>query len=108
MRRTRTTRISASWPRSGAPYEDGLIISVVPEPQARFAALMTGEVHVAEPPFDDVPAIMDGGELDIVVAENTGQNVFWEFAVHRPPFNDRRARLPVRRHATDAAPRVST
>ena len=86
----------------GAPYEDGLIITVVPEPQARLAALKTGEVHIAEPPFDDVPMIKKSGELDIVVAENTGQNVFWEFAVHRPPFNDARARLAVA-HATDAA-----
>lgn len=40
----------------GAPYMDGLVISVVPEPQARFAALKTGEVDIAEPPFDDVAA----------------------------------------------------
>ena len=90
----------------GAPYEDGLIISVVPEPQARLAALKTGEVHIAEPPFDDVPMIKDSGELEIVVAENTGQNVFWEFAVHRPPFNDVRARLAVA-HATDAATAIN-
>lgn len=90
----------------GAPYEDGLVISVVPEPQARFAALKTGEVHIAEPPFDDVPAIKTSGELEIIVAENTGQNVFWEFAVHRPPFNDVRARLAVA-HATDAATAIS-
>ena len=90
----------------GAPYEDGLVITVVPEPQARLAALKTGEVHIAEPPFDDVPSLQDSGELDIVVAENTGQNVFWEFAVHRPPFNDVRARLAVA-HATDAATAIS-
>jgi len=64
----------------GAPHEDGLIITVVPEPQARLAALKTGEVHIAEPPFDDVPMIKDEGDLSIIVAENTGQNVFWEFA----------------------------
>ncbi|MEM9812789.1 MAG: ABC transporter substrate-binding protein [Pseudomonadota bacterium] len=90
----------------GAPHEDGLVITVVPEPQARLAALRTGEVHIAEPPFDDVPAIKDEGELDIIVAENTGQNVFWEFAVHRPPFNDVRARKAVA-HATDAAAAIS-
>uniref|UniRef100_UPI00355A71CC ABC transporter substrate-binding protein n=1 Tax=Hyphomonas atlantica TaxID=1280948 RepID=UPI00355A71CC len=72
-----------------------MIITVVPEPQARLAALKPGEVHIAEPPFDDVPSIKSSGELSIVVAENTGQNVFWEFAVHRPPFNDKRARLAV-------------
>ncbi len=86
----------------GAPYMDGLTITVVPEPQTRLAALKTGEVDIAEPPFDDVADLKATGEFDIVVAENTGQNVFWEFAVHRPPFNDRRARLAVG-HATDPA-----
>ena len=37
-----------------------------------------------------------------MIAENTGQNVFWEFAAHRPPFNDVRARQAVA-YATDAA-----
>jgi peptide/nickel transport system substrate-binding protein len=86
----------------GAPYMDGLVIPTVPEPQARLAGLKTGAIHVAEPPLDDVPALKKSGELGIVIAENTGQNVFWEFAVHRPPFNDVRARRAVA-HATDAA-----
>ena len=86
----------------GAPYEDGLTIAVVPEPQARLAALKTGEVHIAEPPFDDVAALKESGELSIVVAENTGQNVFWEFATSRLPFSDKRARLAVG-YATDPA-----
>jgi peptide/nickel transport system substrate-binding protein len=86
----------------GAPYMDGLVISVVPEPQTRLAALKTGEVDIAEPPFDDVAALKESGELNIIVAENTGQNVFWEFAVHRPPFSDKRARQAVG-YATDAA-----
>lgn len=90
----------------GAPYEDSLVIAVVPEPQARLAALQTGEVHIAEPPFDDVAMLKESGELDIVVAENSGQNVFWEFAVHRPPFDDKRARLAVG-HATDAAAAIN-
>lgn len=86
----------------GAPYMDGLVITTVPEPQARLAGLKTGAIQVAEPPLDDVPALKDTGELDIVIAENTGQNVFWEFAAHRPPFNDVRARQAVA-YATDAA-----
>lgn len=90
----------------GAPHMDGLVITVVPEPQARLAALKTGEVHIAEPPFDDVEALKASGELNIVVAENTGQNVFWEFAAHRPPFNDKRARQAVG-YATDAAAAIS-
>ena len=76
---------------------------VVPEPRAVFRA-KTGEVHIAEPPFDDVDD-QDSGELEIVVAENTGQNVFGIY-VHRPPFNDVRARLAAA-HATDAATAIN-
>lgn len=86
----------------GAPYMDGLVISTVPEPQARLAGLKTGAIHVAEPPLDDVADLKKSKALDIVIAENTGQNVFWEFSAHRPPFNDVRARKAVA-HATDAA-----
>lgn len=85
----------------GAPHIDRLVVRTVPEPQTRLAALRTGEVHIAEPPFDDIPAIKEAGELDIVVADNTGQNVFWEFTISRPPFNDIRARQAVA-YATDA------
>jgi len=90
----------------GAPYMDGLVIATVPEPQARLAGLKTGEIHIAEPPLDDVAALKQSGELSIVIAENTGQNVFWEFAVHRAPFNDVRARQAVA-HATDAAAAIA-
>lgn len=86
----------------GAPHMDRLVVSVVPEPQARLAALKSGQVDIAEPPFDDVASLKASGALKIIVAENTGQNVFWEFAVHRPPFNDARARQAVG-YATDAA-----
>ena len=83
----------------GAPHMNRLVIPVVPEPQARLAGLQTGEIDIAEPPLDDVEALRESGELDVVVAENTGQNVFWEFA-DRPPFDDARARQAVA-HATD-------
>lgn len=86
----------------GAPYMDRLLVTTMPEPQARLAALQTGAAHVAEPPLDDVATLQRSGELKITIAENTGQNVFWEFAVHRPPFDDARARRAVA-HATDAA-----
>jgi len=85
---------------SGPPHIDRLIVRTVPEPQTRLAALRTGEVQVAEPPFDDIPAIKKEGKLKIVVAKNTGQNVFWEFTISRPPFNDIRARKAVA-YATD-------
>jgi peptide/nickel transport system substrate-binding protein len=80
---------------------DRLIVKTVPEAQTRFAGLTTGEIHIAEPPFDDIPAIKEAGELEIIVAENTGQNVFWEFTISRPPFDDIRARQAVA-YATDS------
>jgi peptide/nickel transport system substrate-binding protein len=85
---------------AGPVHLDRLIVRTIPEAQTRLAALRTGAVHIAEPPFDDIPDIQASGELDIVVADNTGQNVFWEFTTSRPPFDDIRARKAVA-HATD-------
>jgi peptide/nickel transport system substrate-binding protein len=85
----------------GPPHVDRLLVRTVPEPQTRLAALRTGEVHIAEPPFDSIPQMRQRGDLDIVIAENTGQNVFWQFTISRPPFDDIRARQAVA-HATDA------
>lgn len=90
----------------GAPYMGGLVITTVPEPQTRLAGLRTGEIQIAEPPLEDVPALIESGELKITTAENTGQNVFWEFSVHRPPFDDERVRQAVG-YATDAATAIS-
>ncbi|MCB1970235.1 MAG: ABC transporter substrate-binding protein [Geminicoccaceae bacterium] len=94
------TNFGRPFDNKGPVQFDRLVISTVPEAQTRLAGLQTGEIQVAEPPFDDVAAIRDSGELDIIVADNTGQNVFWEFAVHRPPFDDIRARQAVA-YATD-------
>jgi len=77
-----------------------LVIKTVPEPQTRLAGLKTGEISIAEPPFDDIAAIKKQGKLNVMVAKNTGQNVFWEFAINRPPFNDVRARQAIA-YATD-------
>ena len=90
----------------GAPYEDRLLVTTVPEPQARLAGLKTGAIDVAEPPLDDVAMLKESGDLAIVTAENTGQNVFFEFAVHRPPFDDARARQAVA-FATDPEAAIS-
>ncbi|TVP68953.1 MAG: ABC transporter substrate-binding protein [Rhodobacteraceae bacterium] len=87
---------------TGAPGFDRLLVRTIPEAQTRLAALRTGTVHIAEPPFDDIDAIRTEGLLDIVIAENTGQNVFWQFTTSRPPFDDIRARQAVAL-ATDPA-----
>ncbi len=84
----------------GPPYEDRLIIKEIPEAQTRLAGLKTGELDIAEPPLEEVESVKKDPNLKLYVAEKTGQNVFFEFAISRPPFNDVRARLAVA-HALD-------
>ncbi|MEO0801015.1 MAG: ABC transporter substrate-binding protein [Cyanobacteria bacterium J06642_2] len=80
----------------GAPYLDTLIVKQIPEPQTRLAGLQTGEIQViAEPPLEELESIESDEELNIYVAEKTGQNVFFEFTISRPPFDDIRARQAV-------------
>ena len=56
-RRTPTSRnFGKPVENDGPPHIDGCSIRTVPEPQTRLAALRTGEVHIAEPPFDDIEA----------------------------------------------------
>jgi peptide/nickel transport system substrate-binding protein len=80
----------------GAPYLDELIVKQIPEPQTRLAGLQTGELQIiAEPPLEELEAIRSDDSLELYVAEKTGQNVFFEFTVSRPPFDDIRARQAV-------------
>ncbi|MES1023377.1 ABC transporter substrate-binding protein [Gloeocapsa sp. BRSZ] len=93
----------------GVPYLDRLVVRQIPEAQTRLAGLQTGEVQlIVNPPLDDLDAVRNDANLELHVAENTGQNFFFEFTVSRPPFNDIRARQAVA-HAidVDAALRVA-
>lgn len=84
-----------------APYLDRLIVRQIPEAQARLAGLQTGEVQlVVNPPLDDLESVRSDPNLELHVAENTGQNFFFEFTISRPPFNDIRARQAIA-HAID-------
>lgn len=80
----------------GAPHLDRLIVRQIPEAQARLAGLQTGEVQlVVNPPLDDLDSVRNDNNLQMHVAQNTGQNFFFEFTISRPPFNDMRARQAV-------------
>lgn len=80
----------------GAPYLDQLIVRQIPEAQARLAGLQTGEVQlVVNPPLDDLDSVRNDNNLQMHLAQNTGQNFFFEFTISRPPFNDIRARQAV-------------
>lgn len=84
----------------GRPYADRLIIRTVPEAQTRLAGLKTGELDIIEPPLEDVPSIREDPAMTLHIAEATGQDVFFEFTVSRPPFDDERVRQAVA-HAVD-------
>jgi peptide/nickel transport system substrate-binding protein len=79
----------------GPAYLDQVIYRTMPEEQARLAALETGEVNLAEPPLEEVARLQQDSNFTINVAPNTGQLVFFEFAVHRAPFDDPRVRQAV-------------
>jgi peptide/nickel transport system substrate-binding protein len=59
-------------------------LSRFPEPQTRLAGLQTGEIEIiAEPPLEELEAIRSDDSLELYVAEQTGQNVFFEFTISR-------------------------
>ena len=79
----------------GPPLADRLILRTMPEAQTRVAGLRTGELQVIVPPIQEVKALQAEEGFDVFVAKGTGQNMFLQFAVNRPPFNDARARRAV-------------
>jgi peptide/nickel transport system substrate-binding protein len=79
----------------GPPKLDQLILRRMPEAQSRLAALKTNEVQIATPPMEDVDAVKSSPDMKLLTAEKTGQTIFFEFAISRPPFNDERARKAV-------------
>lgn len=79
----------------GAPLADRLVIRTIPEAQTRVAGLSTGELNVIAPPIQEIKALREDETVDVHVAAGTGQNMFLQFAVNRPPFNDARARRAV-------------
>ncbi|MGR3370226.1 MAG: ABC transporter substrate-binding protein [Sagittula sp.] len=79
----------------GAPKADRLVVRTMPEGQTRVAGLRTGELNVIVPPIQEVKALQEDDTVEVHVAKGTGQNMFLQFAVNRPPFNDARARRAV-------------
>jgi peptide/nickel transport system substrate-binding protein len=79
----------------GPAYLEQVIYRTMPEEQARLAALETGEVNMAEPPLEEVVRLQGDSNFTVNIAPNTGQLVFFEFAVHRAPFDDARVRRAV-------------
>jgi len=79
----------------GPPYADRLVVRTMPEGQTRVAGLKTGELQIIVPPTQDVKSLQANPDVEVYIAKATGQDMFLEFSVHRPPFNDERARQAV-------------
>lgn len=85
----------------GAPYLDHLIIRTEEDGFSRLSDLRWHDAHlISDPPLDALSEIRANEELEVYQASHTGQNVFLEFTVSRPPFDDIRARQAVA-HALD-------
>ena len=67
----------------------------MPEGQTRVAGLRTGELDVIVPPIQEVKSLQEDDAVEVHIAKGTGQNMFLQFAVKRPPFDDARARRAV-------------
>ncbi|GGA49343.1 ABC transporter substrate-binding protein [Okeania sp. KiyG1] len=80
---------------SGTPYIKKLIVKTMPEREAHLAALKSGEIHLTEPPLEEISALEEDSKFKLHTAENTGQIVFLEFVTSRPPFDDEKARQAV-------------
>ena len=80
----------------GAPYAEQLIVQTVPEAYTRLSDLEQHQAHViVDPPIAELNAIQNNAELSLKLAQKTGQSVFFQFTVSRPPFDDLRARQAV-------------
>jgi peptide/nickel transport system substrate-binding protein len=62
--------------------------------QTRVAGLRTGELTSSCRRSRRSKSLQDDEAVEVHVAEGTGQNMFLQFSVNRPPFNDARARRP--------------
>lgn len=80
---------------SGTPYIKKLIVKTMPEGEASLTALESGEIHLTEPPLEEISAFEEDSKFKLHTAENTGQIVFLEFVTSRPPFDDKKARQAV-------------
>ncbi|MGK7891653.1 MAG: ABC transporter substrate-binding protein [Leptolyngbyaceae cyanobacterium] len=81
---------------SGPPYMKHLVVKTIPNAYRRLEALERGEAQVVvDPPIAELDAIQQNPGRSLTLAQNTGQSVFFQFNVHRPPFNDIRARQAI-------------
>ncbi|NET08703.1 MAG: ABC transporter substrate-binding protein [Symploca sp. SIO2B6] len=80
----------------GAPHVEQLVVRTVTDAYARLTDLERNDAHViVDPPIAELNAIQQNAQLSLQLAQKTGQSVFFQFTVSRPPFDDLRARQAV-------------
>ncbi|MGB3491460.1 MAG: ABC transporter substrate-binding protein [Elainellaceae cyanobacterium] len=80
----------------GAPYLEQLVIRPNDDDYSRLSDLRWHEAHlITDLPLDSLDDVRQNRELQVHLAKNTGQSLFLQFTVSRPPFDDVRARQAV-------------
>ena len=80
----------------GPPQVERLIVKTVTDAYSRMTELDQNQAHViVDPPIAELNAIQQNPDLSLELAQRTGQSVFFQFTVSRPPFDDLRARQAV-------------
>lgn len=77
----------------GAPKVDRLLIRQVPEASTRVAALLSGEVHIAEEIPIDLLDQVDRSRSAKIDSIPTTVGLVMTFDVRKPPFNDPKVRM---------------
>ncbi|MCC6419461.1 MAG: ABC transporter substrate-binding protein [Gemmataceae bacterium] len=84
------TRASAAWER-GLPHLDAVTLSFIPDPEARIAALRSGQVHGASITPDLLPGLRSERTLTVLKAPGATQHLTI-MNTRREPFDDARVR----------------
>jgi peptide/nickel transport system substrate-binding protein len=80
----------------GSPHLDRLIIETVPDAFSRVSNLRWNDADlITDPLIADVEGLRQNRDIELHLAENTGQSIFFQFSTTRPPFNDIRARQAI-------------
>ncbi|MEB3356507.1 MAG: ABC transporter substrate-binding protein [Synechococcales bacterium] len=80
----------------GPPYLDQLVIRPTARAADRLESLQAGTATlITDPPLEKIDRLQEDARLRLTIADNTGQSIFFQFNMARPPFNDIRARQAV-------------
>lgn len=72
----------------GPAQVDTIVLNVIPEEGVAQAALETGELSAASLQADAIAQFVDNPDFKTIIDKSSGNEVFLEFNMHTPPFDD--------------------